>query len=294
MKFASVVAVTAGAALMLCACGSKKSVVSVGGKNTTDQKILVEIIAGYLEKQLPGVTIERKSGMGNTMVVQGAMQSGAIDLYVENTGTALAAVLNEDVPEDESIALERVRSEYKRMFQLVVMKPLGYHQRFVAVASTASTSQVKAGTLTELGDSGTSIRLGSDHDFADRKDGVAALTTKYRISMRALPLVMPASELYEALKNGTIDLAGGYSTDAWVDQPDFRVLKDNLGLFPQQPACIIVRSQAFTAQPGLERALEMFSGKFTDESMLKMDQEVDLKHRTPLAVAQEFLKSAGL
>jgi len=100
--------------------------------------------------------------------------------------------------------------------------------------------------------------------------------------------------MYEALNSGKIELAGGYATDAYVDQPGFRILKDDQDLFKAQPACIVVRSQALANQPGLERALEALSGKFTDDIMRKLNQQVDLKHRAPAEVAKEFLASAGL
>ena len=290
----SAILVAGAALLLLSACGSKAPVITIGGKATTEQKILVEILAGYLEKQMPGVKIDRKPAMGNTMVVQGALQSGAIDLSVDNTGSALASVLKEDVPSDAGVAVERVRAEFKRLYQLNVLKPLGFDQQFLLFASTAATSPVKVEALAALGASGNPIRLGAAHDFEDRKDGFQKLTTQYHVSLRALPLVLAPNEMYEALKTGTVDLGAGYSTDAWADQPEYRVVKDDLNLFPPQLAVIIVRSQALAANAGLERALDALSGKFTNESMRKMNQQVDLKHRTPADVAQEFLKSAGL
>ena len=52
--------------------------------------------------------------------------------------------------------------------------------------------------------------------------------------------------------------------------------------------------QVDPAGEGLERALDALSGKFTDAIMRKLNQEVDLKHREPAAVAKDFLASVSL
>jgi glycine betaine/choline ABC-type transport system substrate-binding protein len=292
-RFASAV-LLAGVVLGLTACGSKQPVISVGSKNTTEQMILGEILAAHLDKQLPGVKIVRKLGLGGTMVVHGALESGAIDLFVEDTGTALGMILKEDVPRDESVALERARAQYQRLYQLTILTPLGFHHRFVLVGQANSPAGIKADTLTAAGASGHAWKLGLAYDLYDRKDTFTVLTTKYRLSLPDMPKQMEPAAMYEALRSGSLEMAGGYSTDSWIDQPDFRMFKDDQDLFSSQPACVIVRSQTLKAQAGLESALAALSGKFTDDSMRKLNQEGDLKHRKPEEIAKAFLASAGL
>ena len=292
-NYASVLCIT-GAALALAACGTKPLVISVGSKNTTEQMILGEIFAAQLEKQLQGVKIERKLGMGNTMLLQGSLQSSAIDLYAEDTGTALGMILKETPPLDESIAFGRMQAEYKRLFQMTVLNPLGFHQKFVIVSQATAAPGVKVDNLTAAGASKHAWTLGAAADFISRRDTFTALTSKYRISLRDSPQAMEPAALYEALRDHKIELAAGFSNDAWVDQPGFLALKDDQEIFAPHAVCIIVRNQALTAQPGLQRALEALSGKLTDAIIHKLNQEVDLKHRAASDVAKEFLTSAGL
>ena len=282
---------TAGAALALCACGSK-AVISVGSKDTTESLILGEIVAAHLERQLPGVRIERKLGLGGTVAVQGALQSGAIDLYAEDVGTILATVLKEDVPAEETVALERARAQCQRLYQLSLLGPLGFHHKFVV--SRTSGAGIKADTLTAIGDSRAALKLGVAYDLFDRKDAFSALATKYRISMRELPQRMGPRAMYLALKNGTIDLAAGYSTDSWTNQEGFVVLKDDQELFPAHEVCLLVRRQTLAAQSDLERMLGALAGSIKDDAMRKLNQEVDIKHRKPEDLAKEFLATAGL
>jgi glycine betaine/choline ABC-type transport system substrate-binding protein len=289
------VAVIAGAVLALCACSSQPPTIRIGSKNTTEQMILGEIIAEHLEKHLPGIKIERKLGLGGTAVVQNALQSGGIDLYAEDMGTAVASVLQEDVPADAGVTLERARRQYQDRYQLTVLKPLGFHHRVTFVGLASSTVGLKANTLTAAGSSGHAWVLGLAYKFYDRRDAFTALTTKYRLSLRELPKPMDPAAMYEALAAGTIEMAGGYSTDAWVDQPDNRVFEDDRKLFPAQDVCIVIRNQTLKGLAGLDSALDLLPGKFTDESVRRMNQGVDLApHQKPEEIAKAFLASARL
>ena len=46
--------------------------------------------------------------------------------------------------------------------------------------------------------------------------------------------------------------------------------------------------------PGMREALLELSGKFTNQSMQKLNYQVDGEHRPVSEVAAEFLKQAGL
>ena len=280
---------------MLSACGSKSSVISVGSKNTTEQLILGEILAAHLEKQLPGVRIARKLGLGAASVVQSAMMSGELDLYVEDIGTMIGTVLKEDVPPEEAIGLERARAQYQSLFKLSVLRPLGFHRRFVVMRSaTAGSVAAKFDTLSALADSGKGVRLGVVPDYADRKDTVMALTTKYRISLLDSPKQLETATLYDALSKHTVDLAAGTVSDSWVGEPEFAVVKDDRTMFPAYANCILVTNRALGSIAELQRVLESLSGRIKDEAVHKMKKDVDLKHRTAAEVAKEFLTAAGL
>lgn len=280
----------AGAALILSACASKPPRIVVGSKNTTEQTIVGEIIAGHLEKQLPGVRIERRLGMGASAVVQGAMQSGDLDLYVEDVGTMLGTVLREEIPAEESLGLERARTQFQNLHRLTVLKPLGFHHQVVVVRSTS----VKSTTLTAIADVGMTVRIGVAHELADRKDAFKVLTTKYRLTMRELPRQLDALAMYEALQAKTIDLAIGYASDAWVGEPGFELVKDDRNLLRSYPVCVVVSNRALGVAPPLQRVLEELSGRFADEKVHRLNLEVDLKHRSPAQVAREFMVAAGL
>src|SRR5581483_1108544 len=97
--------------VLLAACGGAGDRVRVGGKNFTEQRILGELVAQTLEAA--GLPVERRLDLGGTFVCDAALRAGQIDVYVEYTGTALAAVLKEP-PGDPATVWARVAAAYAR------------------------------------------------------------------------------------------------------------------------------------------------------------------------------------
>src|SRR6476661_4368889 len=77
---------------LLAGCGGKAPIV-VGSKNFTESVLLGELVAQKLEGER--CTVDRKLNMGGTFVCDGAINAGAIDAYVEYSGTALSAILKQ-------------------------------------------------------------------------------------------------------------------------------------------------------------------------------------------------------
>ena len=85
------------AALLLGAAGAGAApdgVIRVGSKSFTESYILAEVAAQIIE-QVGEARVERRVGLGGTGLTYRALESGAIDLYPEYTGT-LALVLLKD------------------------------------------------------------------------------------------------------------------------------------------------------------------------------------------------------
>jgi osmoprotectant transport system permease protein len=71
--------------------GAEERPIVVGSKNFTEGRLLGELLAQRLEAE--GFTVERRLGLGGTLICYQALTSGEIDLYVEYTGTLREAVL---------------------------------------------------------------------------------------------------------------------------------------------------------------------------------------------------------
>src|SRR5450432_3217155 len=92
-------------------CRANKPRITIGSKFFTEQVILAELLAQHIEART-GVHVDRKANLGGTLLCQKALQSGDLDLYVEYTGTALTAVLNETPSGDANTVYQRVKKGY--------------------------------------------------------------------------------------------------------------------------------------------------------------------------------------
>ena len=77
-------------------------VVRVGSKTFGESYILAEIASQLLSAK--GIALEKKLGLGGTLIAYEALRTGAIDLYPEYTGTLTRAVLHQ--PELTGAALQ--------------------------------------------------------------------------------------------------------------------------------------------------------------------------------------------
>jgi glycine betaine/choline ABC-type transport system substrate-binding protein len=117
------------ALLLLAACKSEQRPIVVGSKNFTESVILGELLAQKLESA--GCKVDRLN-MGGTFVCDAAVQSGAIDAYVEYSGTALTAILKQPSMNDRARVDAIVRDAYAKR-GLRWSPPLGFNNTFAMI-----------------------------------------------------------------------------------------------------------------------------------------------------------------
>ena len=76
------------------ACATAAERVVVGSKSFNEGYVLGEVVAQLLEHA--GYDVERRFGLGGTLICYEALKHGEIDVYVEYTGTLAQAILKLD------------------------------------------------------------------------------------------------------------------------------------------------------------------------------------------------------
>jgi osmoprotectant transport system substrate-binding protein len=131
--------------------------------------------------------------------------------------------------------------------------------------------------------------LGVGYEFLQRPDGLPGLLAVYHLPLAETPRSMDLGLLYQALEQKQVDMVAGSATDGMLSVLDTKVLQDDKHYFPPYQAALIVREQSERAWPELRGVLEELSGKFSDETMQKLNYQVDGKHRPVRDVAREWL-----
>jgi glycine betaine/choline ABC-type transport system substrate-binding protein len=274
----------AGAAL-LCSC-SKNGAIVVGSKNFTEQIILGEIAAQQIEKKLH-VPVERKLNLGGTLLTHEAIVRGDIDVYPEYTGTAASVILKQSPPADPVRVYMAVKDAYLQRFRLVWLPPLGFNDTFAMAVRSEDARKLREPSLSAA--LSRSWRLGIGYEFLTRPDGLQRLNRMYEIHWDGLPRSMDLGLLYQALRQKSIDMGAGNSTDAQLGDPKFTVLRDDRKAFPPYNACYIVRRELIQQKPQVEWALSMLQNRIGDETMRNLNRQVDIEHQPVETVVKAFL-----
>ncbi|MGB8475222.1 MAG: glycine betaine ABC transporter substrate-binding protein [Candidatus Acidiferrum sp.] len=279
---------------LTAACRKPAPHLTIGSKFFTEQVILAELLAQHIEART-GIPVARKTNLGGTLLVHKALLSGDIDLYVEYTGTALTAVLNESPGSDTSAAIyTRVKQQYAQRYNLVLTEPLGFENTFAMVVRGEDAQKLHLRTLSDLAPIAPKWRIGVGYEFLERPDGFPGWSKRYSLNFAAAPNVMDLGLLYRALVDHQVDIVAGNSTDGLIDSLHLVALEDNLHYFPPYDAVPIVRRDALEKFPQLRAALADLAGKITASEMRHLNAEVDADQRDVAAVVRAFRASKNL
>jgi glycine betaine/choline ABC-type transport system substrate-binding protein len=276
-------------ALALCCGCSRSRPIVVGSKNFTEQLVLGEILAQQLEWRL-GQKVERKLSLGGTLVAHQALVNGVIDVLPEYTGTALAAVLKLPLVPDHARVLEQVRSEYERRWRLEWMAPFGFDNSFAMVIHGDDARRRHLRTLSEAARHKGWV-LGVGYEFLQRSDGFAGLVKTYGLEIKGQVRTMDLGLLYRALDERQVEMVAASATDGMLSVLDVTILQDDKHYFPPYEAAAVVRTDSLASHPGMREALEALAGRLNNQTMQKLNHQVDGKHRPLADVAREFLDS---
>src|SRR5258708_32822693 len=164
------------------------------------------------------------------------MLAGQLDLYVEYTGTALTAVLNETPQGDSKSVYERVKKEYAERFGLAVIEPLGFENTFAMVIRREDAKKFNLQKLSDIAALAPKWRAGVGYEFLERPDGFSGLCDRYGLKFGAKPRVMDLGLIYRALVDHQVDVVAGNSTDGLISTLGVVALGDHRHYFPPHGA----------------------------------------------------------
>src|SRR6267378_2710544 len=222
--------------------------ITVGSKFFTEQVVLAELLAQHIEART-GIPVIRKTNLGGTLLVHKALLAGQLDLYVEYTGTALTAVLNESPQADSAAVYNRVKQLYSDRFHLEVTEPLGFENTFAMIIRGDDAKNLHLQKISDITPLAAKWRAGVGYEFLERPDGFRGWSDRYNLRFAESPKVMDLGLIYRALVDHQVDIVAGNSTDGLIDSLGLVALADDRHYFPPYDAVPIVR--AFRQSKGL-------------------------------------------
>ena len=270
--------------------------VVVASKPFGESYVLAEMFAQLLEAR--GIPVVRKPGLGSTEILVGALRQGAVDVYPEYTGTGLLAILHDTLP-SEALADPRrvyahVDSAFQARWRMRWLPPLGFQNTFAIAVRSATATQYRLRTLSDLARESEHFTAGFTPDFIGRQDGLAGLMRVYGpgVRPRTIRPLLPALK-YQALAEGSVDVVDGFSTDGLLAKYELVVLADDRHFFPPYEAAALLGPRA-AARADVVAALTPLSGRLDEATMRALNRRVEVDGEDARAVAASALDALGL
>lgn len=290
-------ALIAGALGVFASLPAMAAPLVLGGKNFTEQYVLIEITSQYLRSR--GYTVDARTGLGSVLL-RSAQENGQVDVTWEYTGTAALVYhkLKEKLSPDAMY--QRVKDlDAKQGLVWLNKSPLNNTYALGLPAEAAQKSGIR--TISQLADKmksdpkGTRHVFGMDAEFANRPDGLKPLEATYDLHFsRAETKQMDPGLVYTALHNNQLTIGLVYTTDGRVKGFGIVPLEDDRHFFPPYNATPVVRASVLQQNPKLAEQLNALSGALNNDTMLEMNKQVDIDGKSVQAVASEFLRTHKL
>ena len=272
---------------------AKSTPITIGSKNFTEAVILGELYAQALKAK--GYTVNLKSSIGSTELIDKSLTSGQIDMYPEYTGTMLTVVFaDESEQESADGVFERAKElQEERGFTLLQMTPFSDSDALAVTKEYADENG-----LSEIGDLSKldRFKLGGQPEFETRAQGLVGVQKAYGIQDSQVDFVpFAGTSPYDALDKGLVDVAAIFSTDPPLASGKYVVLDDPKANFGYQNVAPVV-SQELVEKLGddFRGTVNAVSEKLTEEAIIAMNSAVAIDKRPAAQVAREFLEANDL
>lgn len=281
-------------ALMLAAGAVQAQQVTVGGKNFTEQQLLSSMTTQLLGAN--GFDVKNRAGMGSAAVWQ-AMENGQIDTYWEYTGTSLITYNKVSDKLNAQETYDRVK-ELDAAKGIVWLNPSAANNTYALAMRSEQAAELGIETLSDFAarvNNENDLTLASNAEFYARPDGLKPLQEAYGFTLDRNQIKrMDTGLVYEALKNGNVDVGLVFATDGRVPAFDFVILKDDKEYFPSYALTPVVRAEVLDANPKIGELLNELSSKLDDATMARLNARVDVERVSVENVAAEFLKENNM
>jgi osmoprotectant transport system permease protein len=291
---ALVATASALAALYLFAIGSfaaerwslGRQPIAIGSKTFTEQYILSEMIAEQIlrETGLPTAAVQ---SLGSTVAFD-ALSHGALDVYVDYSGTIWATIMKRaGLPDDRGSVLALVGDYLRDEHGVEMVGALGFENTYALGMRAAHAAELGVARISQLSPFAPRLEIGGDYEFFQRAEW-AALRAAYGLDFRS-ERSMDSSLMYQAVAESEVDVISAFSTDGRIAAFDIALLEDDRGVIPPYDAIVLVGRRLVAEHPEVVEALRGLVGTIDAQAMQRMNLAVDRDGRLPRNVALDWL-----
>lgn len=259
--------------------------VSIGTKPFTEQYVLAHMIDQHLAAL--GATVNRRASMGSTIMFD-AIRNSTIDLYVDYAGTIYTSILKREQPAGRGPVIAQITSYLYDEYGMLLLGRLGFENAYGFGMQQAEIDRLGLRSIADLAALDGKVSLGADAEFFARPEW-PAVRDAYGLE-NIQPRPMDATFMYQAVRDGAVDVATVYTTDGRIAAYDLGILADPKGALPPYDAVLVLSPEA-AQKRALVDALLPLLGRIDATAMRRANQMVDLDGNPPEVAGAWLLQS---
>jgi len=275
---------------------ASKGTVRISGQNFTEAEIVADLYAAVLQN----AGYQPQVKLVGTRDVYMATFPKSIDVVPEYTGGIVDFLIAKDkganapVPttSDPAAAIKQADPLLKKA-GITLLDPSSANDTNAFFVTKDYSEQNNVTKLSDL--KGKSLALAAAPDCQGRLDCEGGLDKTYGIDItKIIELQFGSQQVFDAVKNGEVQLGETSSTDGTVDSQGMVLLQDDQHIQPAQNLVPAVSSSFLAAHPDVADTLNTLMSKLTTAEVSQLNSQVAVDRQKPEDVAQQWLSDQGL
>ncbi|MCU4183072.1 ABC transporter substrate-binding protein [Acidiferrimicrobium sp. IK] len=270
--------------------GAAKPAITIGAFSFSESEVLAYVYADALKAD--GFSVNVKPSLGQREVVEPALDSGQISMVPEYLGNYLVYL-------NPKVGVLTVDQTYSTLQPLVAAKglTLGAYSRAAdadAVAVTqANATKYGLKSISDLSKVASGWTFGGPAECQARITCYAGLKQFYGLDFKGFKALDDDGPITRsALKNGDVQAARIFSSDADIASDHFVVLADPKDF--QGAGNVVPVLRKAVATPEALNVVNKVSAALTTADLVQFNTDVGTNHDDATAVASDFVKAHNL
>jgi osmoprotectant transport system substrate-binding protein len=272
--------------------GTGRPAVIVGDKNYTEQFVLGELY--YLALKAQGFNVSLDRNIGTTQITMQGLAQGVISFYPEYINVWDAQVAGDARRFHSLRAAYLAGQEYALSHGYELLDPSPFSDTSALAVNFNYGVQNGLGSIADLDPLAPAVTLGAPVQFQTDPNGLPAVSRAYGFTPAGFKPLLTGEE-YQALEQGTVQVADVNTTDGQLITGNYTLLSDPLKVFGWGNAVPVVPLKVLAAEgPQFAATINRVSALLTTTNIRELNAAVDVDNETPQTAATQFLQVHGL
>lgn len=275
---------------------------TVGSKEFTEQLILGQIAIQALKHA--GAKVNNKTGIQGTANTRRALTTGQIQMYWEYTGTGWNEHLGHeaaDAPADTQELYKKVAAEDLQKNQIVWLSPAAANNTYAIATAQGRGQQLGVRTLSDYARlaarNPAQASMCAANEFLTRDDGLPGVEKKYGFTLPKSSISeVDLGIVYTRVPKGSpCNFGEVFATDGRIVANKLEIVQDDKQFFVKYNLAMTIRKDVYDKyRQQLTQIFDPITRKLTNETLQKLNAQVDVDGLPEEAVAEKFLKDNDL